>query len=351
MKKMFSLLIALLLIALPALAEPMSNLDYTDDLLPDGSPIYYFPELSLTLPADWNGKVMAVAEEGRTAFYQRASYEKYQEEGIEGGGFLFALGACVDRSFSELPAFKYIGFSEQSAMNYFLELPSDYPAYTDDAIRAEYDAMHAQIDWVAEHAVIYAAAAEAIEAGDTGGDAAEAAGEAAEAEAAEVTHTLSEVRYYFEHNLLPRYFYEMPGDLLDVIRTHGLYVLWESFTTENGVDPTYPPEDFVEHCYTAADGATLLQVELPEPDDNTLCYRICFVYDAASGTAGYYTSESDTFTPDACFLCHWTPEGEHVNYGAVDVLDRTAADYGEALRAEAALFAGQAGVSTELTEE
>ena len=129
MKRIITMLIALMLIVLPSLAEPMSNLDYTDDLLPDGSPIYYFPELSLTLPADWNGRVMAMAEEGRTAFYQKVSYEKYQEEGLDGGGFLFALGASVNSSFSQLPAFEYIGFSEESAMNYYLELPTDYPAY------------------------------------------------------------------------------------------------------------------------------------------------------------------------------------------------------------------------------
>ena len=33
MKRMLALLVALLLFALPALAEPMSYLDYTDDLL------------------------------------------------------------------------------------------------------------------------------------------------------------------------------------------------------------------------------------------------------------------------------------------------------------------------------
>ena len=40
MKRIFALLIALVLIALPALAEPMSYLDYTDDLLEDGSAAY-----------------------------------------------------------------------------------------------------------------------------------------------------------------------------------------------------------------------------------------------------------------------------------------------------------------------
>ena len=161
MKRLIALLLALVLFlfALPALAEPMSYLDYTDDILEDGSPIYYFPELSLRLPADWRGKVMALRHDGSTAFYQTASYEKYRAEGLDGGGFLFSLGCSVNGSFSQLPAFEYLGFSEESYLNYYLELPTDYPAYNEPAIRAEYDAMHAQIDYVVQNARLYADAA------------------------------------------------------------------------------------------------------------------------------------------------------------------------------------------------
>lgn len=155
MKRLTALLLALLLLSLPAMAEPMSALDYTDDILEDGSPIYYFQELSLKLPADWRGKVMAMPEQGGVSFYQIASYEKYQAEGISGGGFLFRLGASVNNSFSQLPSFEYLGFSEASAMNYYLELPSDYPAYTDDGIRTEYDAMAARIDEVVQNVQFY----------------------------------------------------------------------------------------------------------------------------------------------------------------------------------------------------
>ena len=56
MKRLTALLLALLALALPALAEPMALLDYTDDILEDGSPIYYFQELSLKLPADCRGR-------------------------------------------------------------------------------------------------------------------------------------------------------------------------------------------------------------------------------------------------------------------------------------------------------
>ena len=60
MKRIFALLVALMLLALPALAETSGWLDYTEGALGDGSPVYSFPELTLTLPADWQGKVMAL---------------------------------------------------------------------------------------------------------------------------------------------------------------------------------------------------------------------------------------------------------------------------------------------------
>lgn len=155
MKRFITLMLALILFALPALAEPMGQFDYVDDLTETGAPIYYFEDLSLQLPVEWLGKVIVFANENSASFYQRDSYDKYLEEGLEGGGFLFSLGACVNDSFTELPSYKYLGFSENSCMNYYIELPTDYPAYMDDAIRAEYDMMSSQIEYIVEHVDIY----------------------------------------------------------------------------------------------------------------------------------------------------------------------------------------------------
>ena len=156
MKRVFTLILAMLLLALPVLAEPMTGLAFTTDVAEDGSLVFYFEDLSLRLPAEWKDKVLGVPNGNSLSFYHRASYENYMAEGIENGGFLFSLGASVNTSFSELPSYKYLGFSDISCMNYYLELPSDYPAYMgDEAVRAEYDAMSAQIDQVAESVVIY----------------------------------------------------------------------------------------------------------------------------------------------------------------------------------------------------
>ena len=132
-------------------ATPEGILDYTDDILQDGTLVYRFQELSLYLPASWQGKLVVVPSEDSVSFCQRASYEKYREEGFPDGGFLFGLGACGNNSFTELPSFAYLGFSKSSCMDYYLILPSDYPAYMDDDIRAEYDAMFSEISFVLDN--------------------------------------------------------------------------------------------------------------------------------------------------------------------------------------------------------
>ena len=388
---LLTLLTVLLLSAMPAFSEAMSVFDYTDDILEDGCPIYYFPEISLKLPVNWNGKVMAIKGEKGTSFYQTASYEKYQEEGIDGGGFLFMLGASVNSSFSELPSFEYVGFCEDSAMNYYLMLPTDYPAYDEPAIRAEYDAMACQIDYVVAHADIYSedeasgndpdrssepgsgsgpdrsgepGSGSGPESnsgpGSTWPDAAEAlfpssGVESMDSFSAEAEEQLDEgwtpqeVRYQFEHSMLPRYFYEVPENMLYVMEEDGVYELWAITADENGADPYYPEEDYEEHWYEAEDGTTVLQINMPEPDANVLCYRVYMLFNGETGDRGYYTVEYDEFLTDSSFICFWDEERNHSILDAAPVLDRDSDEYEEKLQEEAEQVAQLAGISGSLT--
>ena len=342
MKRLTALLLALLALALPALAEPMALLDYTDDILEDGSPIYYFQELSLKLPADWRGKVMAMPGEGGVRFYHVASHEKYAAEGVEGGGFLFMLGASVNGSFSQLPRFEYLGFSEASAMNYYLQLPSDYPAYPEDGIRAEYDAMSAQIDDVVQNVEFYPG---------TGAEKADAPEDPAQDAAASDGMTLARARYHFEQSALPRYFYDDPANMLRVLEESGAYRLWCSLADENGVEYPYQAGDYAEHVYTTGDGATVMQIEMPRPEETPQCYRVYMVYAPATGDAAYYTVEYDGLLGESALLCGRSKALEHTVYDGAAVLDRADAGYGEALLAEAQQVAALAGFSPSLTAE
>ncbi len=95
---------------------------YTDNVLSDGSLIYYFEEVAVTLPADWQGKFEIVTTDNSAAFYHKASHEKWQEKyGQEGGG---------------------------RRQTVYLVLH-----HTDDsAIAAEFQQMNAEIDFVKQNA-------------------------------------------------------------------------------------------------------------------------------------------------------------------------------------------------------
>ena len=161
MKRLIALLAVLLLAVMPAAAEDaagFSPYDYHILYTANGHYIVYeFPDIMLHLPIEWEDRITVVQTDKGASFYQTASYEKTLEQGLAGGGFLFQLRACADESCRELPAYEYLGYSSNAGLHFFLLLPSDYPAYTDDAaIKAEYDEMSSRIGHVVEMAKIHA---------------------------------------------------------------------------------------------------------------------------------------------------------------------------------------------------
>jgi len=350
MRKLLLCMLALLLFALPALAD----FGFREEGLPDGSTVLHFDGLDMTLPAGWEEKVLMTDGDNGLSFYHAASYKKYLEEGIKGGGYLFTLNASRDASFSELPAFKYLGFSENAGMNYYLVLPSDYPAWMgDDAIRAEYDKLFAQVDAIADSVKFpgnqivedgNGLAEEPItdgtgqyEASGTGTMATDS--ESSEEEAAQTGVTLERIRYHFEHSAMPRFFYEDPATVLDVVKEVGVYPVFAALANENGVAYPYQETDFKENLYNQDDGTVVLQVVMPRPEVTPQCYRIYMVYNADTGDADYYTVEFDDMMGETAFLCGWNPDMTHLNYGGAAILNPEDEDYQRLLETEAAQVA------------
>lgn len=88
-------------------ADSSQNLmAYTDNVLSDGSLIYYFEEVAVTLPADWQGKVQIETTDNSATFYHKASHEKWQENmgrRVESCLPYPALSITIFRSFRTLP--------------------------------------------------------------------------------------------------------------------------------------------------------------------------------------------------------------------------------------------------------
>ncbi len=156
MKRLITLLLILLISIMPAVAE-FTPYEYHIMYTANGHYIVYdFPDVMLYIPIEWENAITVEQTDSGVAFFQTASYDKFLEDGLPKGGFLFKLRASEDESFRELPEYEYIGFSENAGLHFYLSMPSDYEAYVyDDDIRAEYDAMNKQISGIAEMAKIH----------------------------------------------------------------------------------------------------------------------------------------------------------------------------------------------------
>lgn len=156
MKRLIALLVILLIAVVPAMAE-FTPYDYHIMYTANGHYVVYdFPDVMLYIPIEWEDAITVEETDTGVAFFQTASYDKFLEDGLPKGGFLFKLRASGDESFRELPEYEYIGYSENAGLHFYLSMPSDYQAYVYDAdIRAEYDAMNKQIEEIAGMAKIH----------------------------------------------------------------------------------------------------------------------------------------------------------------------------------------------------
>ena len=150
--------------------------------------------------------------------------------------------------------------------------------------------------------------------------------------------TLHDVRYYFEHRLLPNELHNNAAELVHFLQANGLYRLWMNFTEANNLDTFYTEDEFSLCTLTdvrQGENAVLIRLTMPVPEDTPLCLRIYMYWDPDTGKTGYYTIEYDNFFGDTWFLCSWDKDGNHMDYGTIDtVVDPADPGYQNALDME-----------------
>lgn len=142
-------------------------------------------------------------------------------------------------------------------------------------------------------------------------------------------------RYFFEHKMIPQLFYEDPESMMKSMKDGGAFDLWKRFTEQNKIDLTYSAEDFDVREFPQEDGMEMVMISLPKPPDSPLCSRIYLCYIPETRTGGVYTVEYDNMFGDTWFLCGWTKDGTHQNYGGAMSLAPADSGYEEGLRQEA----------------
>ena len=159
---------------------------------------------------------------------------------------------------------------------------------------------------------------------------------AAPAESAEEAQgpALEDIRYYFEHQLLPDLFYEDPGKVLGYLQNNPLFALWQSLCESIPFDVTYPEDAFGALFVLGDDVQVLARLDLPRPEATPQCSRIYLYWNQETGSAGYYTVEYDNFLEESEFLCGWTKDHEHTSYASGAMLNPESPDYAEQLALE-----------------
>ena len=82
------------------------------------------------------------------------------------------------------------------------------------------------------------------------------------------------VRYVFEHRLLPNWFYEDKDKLVGAI-LHDKSILFRIISDvfkEENVENPYKEEDFDAHPFKVTEEVMGLCIEMPEPEEEPLCY-------------------------------------------------------------------------------
>ena len=151
--------------------------------------------------------------------------------------------------------------------------------------------------------------------------------------------TLFDIRYYFEHRMLPKAFYQAPEETIASLLETGLYDRWSSYTAAHDYAAPYNAEAFDAREMMQDSGIRMLMLEMPQPENTLLCYRIYLCFDRDTGTSAYFTAEYSKYEgvfDECCLLCGWKPDGTHQYYSEGQILpDRSEPEYEKALAEEA----------------
>lgn len=127
---------------------------------------------------------------------------------------------------------------------------------------------------------------------------------------------LGKLRYELEHRILPYQFYNNTKSFIRAqLGEGGTFGLYSYIFERAGLANPYTSADFSVNAGKVDEGIYLLTLRLPYPEYMPLCYRIHMVWDEEFGHLAYYTMER-SLKDD--FLCGWTADGVHTNYGPVE---------------------------------
>ena len=135
-----------------------------------------------------------------------------------------------------------------------------------------------------------------------------------------------QVRYFLEHKALPQALWNNREQLLLSLLRENQKAMMEFYKRAETANPLYQchytPEQFsmsYREYIKQKRSVFIMRIGMPAPEQSPLCRAVyfCFVGDGCEDA--YFTSE---LTPDGqYFICAWTKDDVHLNYGKEPVED------------------------------
>lgn len=126
------------------------------------------------------------------------------------------------------------------------------------------------------------------------------------------------IRYYFEHRLLPGWFFEHKEEFVGLI-LHDKTILFEMINdifTDEKVSNPYKKEDFDVIASKVTDEVKMLKIIFPEPEEEPLCYCSYIFFDDEFEKISYFCIEKGNEASDNMpFVCSWSEDVIHSNHG------------------------------------
>ncbi len=129
---------------------------------------------------------------------------------------------------------------------------------------------------------------------------------------------LHNVRYIFEHHMLPQWFFENKMGLVGGILKDKtiLFKIIDDIFKQEQVENPYEPEQFDAQSGRIAEDVFFMKITFPTPEDEPLCYCSYMFFDEEFEKISYFCIEKgNSFGEELPFVCSWTSDGAHLNHG------------------------------------
>lgn len=127
-----------------------------------------------------------------------------------------------------------------------------------------------------------------------------------------------EIRYMFEHRLLPHWFFEKKFAFVGMLHQDKgiLYRIINDIFEKEGAENPYTVDMFGASLSKITDQAMTVKISFPEPEEEPLCYCSYLFFDEKFEKTGYFCIEKGNTEGGMCpFVCSWTEDGNHRNHG------------------------------------